>query len=218
MSTTYGKTINSVGYSMYLDAGISNSYFGDGSIWFDLSSNHRNATLTNSPTYNSTGIKYFSTSSGAGSYFLIDTITFGNGNWTAMMWVRTNSGGGLISNNSGGPVANKMAIDSNKIAYWNYDGDWRLHYGNTSINNGAWKFLTWVNYNNNTMDMYVNGVSDITTFNSYTSNGGPCNSIGRDWGSSFTGDIAVVYLFLSKAYTSTETLDVFNATRYRFGV
>ena len=41
------------GLQLYLDAGNASSYPGSGTSWTDLSSNGRNGTLTNGPTYSS---------------------------------------------------------------------------------------------------------------------------------------------------------------------
>jgi len=60
MSLSHSPSIVTNGLTLYLDAANIKSYPGTGTAWNDLSSNNKNATLTNSPAY---------TSSGAGSYF-----------------------------------------------------------------------------------------------------------------------------------------------------
>jgi len=68
------------------------------------------------------------------------------------------------------------------------------------------------------MKMYVNGVADSSVFNSYTTNGGPCNAIGRNWGSTeYDGKVASVYIN-TKSLTDAEVLQNFNAMRGRFGL
>ena len=44
-----------VDYFTYLNAGYDISYVGTGSTWYDISGNNNDATLTNSPTYGTTG-------------------------------------------------------------------------------------------------------------------------------------------------------------------
>jgi hypothetical protein len=82
--------------------------------------------------------------------------------------------------------------------------------------------LTWVNYAGaseslGTMQMFVNGISDSSTFNSYTTNGGPCNAIGRNWFSYFSGEIGNVQ-FYNKSLTPSEVAQNYNAYKSRFGL
>jgi len=87
---------------------------------------------------------------GTDDYISIPTYTFGNGSWTLNMWVNVSAFANynLMSNSSGGPVANVFgAHGSNpKIFYMNYDGAWKDHYGNLTLTTYNWYFLTWVNY------------------------------------------------------------------------
>jgi hypothetical protein len=164
---------------------------------------------------------------GTDDYISIPTYTFGNGSWTLNMWVNVSAFANynLMSNSSGGPVANVFgAHGSNpKIFYMNYDGAWKDHYGNLTLTTNNWYFLTWVNYEGasasaGTMKMYVNGVADSDVFNSYITNGGPCNVIGKRWGgTSFNGKISQVSIN-TKSLSDPEILRNFNATKSRFGL
>jgi hypothetical protein len=49
------------GLQLYLDASNPLSYPGTGSTWYDLGPNKKDFTWASSPTYNSSGIKYFTT-------------------------------------------------------------------------------------------------------------------------------------------------------------
>ena len=53
--------IVNTGLQLYLDANNTTSYPETGSTWFDLSGNNRNFTWASSPSFNSSGIKYFNT-------------------------------------------------------------------------------------------------------------------------------------------------------------
>ena len=164
---------------------------------------------------------------GTDDYISIPTYTFGNGNWTLNMWINVSAFANynLMSNSSSGPVSNIFgAYGSNtKIFYMNYDGSWQDHYGNTTLSTNNWYMLTWVNYEGasasaGTMKMYVNGVADSDVFNSYTTNGGPCNVIGKRWsGTSFNGKISQVSIN-TRSLTDAEVLQNFNATKSRFGL
>jgi hypothetical protein len=82
--------------------------------------------------------------------------------------------------------------------------------------------LTWVNYagataNLGTMQMFINGVSDSSVFNSYTTNGGPCNVIGANWFSSFNGKIDIVKIY-NRALSSSEVQQNYNKYKSRFNL
>ena len=68
------------------------------------------------------------------------------------------------------------------------------------------------------MKMYVNGFADSSTFNSYTTNGGPCNAIARRWGSAeYNGKIASVHIY-TKSLSDKEIAKNFNAVRGKYGI
>lgn len=164
---------------------------------------------------------------GSGDHMIIPDVNLGNGNvaWTISAWVRTTTTastlgtGPVVSNWNSGPVYSAMCVNSGKIAYWTYqNATWtqKLGVGKT-VNDNVWHYLTWVNYTNYTMDMYVDGVLDSNVANSTSGNNNPINSIGRSWAGYFVGSIASVRRY-SKALTAIEVLQNFNALRGRFGV
>jgi hypothetical protein len=69
------------GLVMYLDAGISNSYPGSGSSWFDLSGNGHNGTLTNGAGY-STQFGGVITFDGTNDYVEVPTPNMASSNYT----------------------------------------------------------------------------------------------------------------------------------------
>ena len=223
MATEGGPNVVEDGLVLALDAANTKSYPGSGTAWNDLSGHGLNGTIVSSPSFSTdnSGILDFD---GTDDYISISTYTFGHGNWPVNIWMQSDNGGtyNLVSNSSGGPVTNAMGFGSNKIFYANYDGAWQYHGGNTTLSTGEWYMLTWVNYagasaNLGTMQMFVNGTSDSSIFNSYTVNGGPCDAIGRNWFSYFNGRIGNV-LVCNKALTASEVLQNYNATKGRFGL
>jgi hypothetical protein len=182
--------------------------------------------LINGPTYSNIN-KGSLVFDGTDDRIIIPTISLGNGNlpWTCTAWVKTTTTvnslgtGSVLSNSSSGPVYSVMGVNGGKIVYWTYqNAAWsqKLGVGKT-VNDNVWHFLSWVNYNNNTMDMYVDGILDSNVTNSTSGNNNPIDIIGGSWNSSFLGTISNVSIY-NKALTSAEIQQNFNALRGRFGL
>ena len=143
---------------------------------------------------------------------LAANINLGNGNvaWTVEAWVKSTTAvnglgqGSVASNDGSGPVYSMMGINANKMVYWTYQSGWVQYLGNKTINDGNWHHLTWVNYTNYTMDMYVDGVFDRNVGNSTSGNNNPIDTIGNSWSSRFDGDIASVYFYQGKSLSAAE--------------
>ncbi len=226
MGISYNPRVVTDGLVLALDAGNTKSYPGSGTTWSDLSGNGNNGTLTNGPTYNSAngGSIVFD---GTNDRVTISIISLGNGNlpWTCTAWVKTTTSvnslgaGSVLSNSSGGPVYSMMGVNNGKIVYWTYQNSaWaqKLGVGKT-VNDNIWHFLSWVNYSNYTMDMYVDGLLDSNVANSTSGNNNPINIIGASWSAAFSANIAQVSIY-NKALTAQEIQQNFNALRGRFGI
>jgi hypothetical protein len=218
----YGGPIVTSGLVMALDAGNLVSYVNGTTSTNSLVGSNV-GTLNNGTGFSggNGGVWDFD---GTNDWIQIPTYTFGNGNWSVSAWVNADdsSNYNIISNSSGGPVANAFGLETGKIFYRNYDGNWQNRIGNTTLSNGNWYMLTWVNYAGasdslGTMRMYVNGVIDSSQFNSYTTNGGPCDAIGRNWFSFYNGKIGNIQ-FYNKSLTDSEIAQNYNAYKSRFGL
>jgi hypothetical protein len=175
-------------------------------------------------TYASDGTFSFN---GTTDYLSIPNTQLGNGNiaWTVSCWIKTTTAvnalglGSVLSNISGGPVYSMMGVNSGKIVYWTYQNSaWaqKLGIGKT-VNDGNWHMLTWVNYSNNTMDMYVDGLLDSNVANSTSGNNNPVDVIGRSWAGYFPGSIASLTRY-NRALSATEVQQNFAALRGRYGI
>jgi hypothetical protein len=187
--------------------------------------------LTNNNTITATSLTYASDGTfsfnGSSDYLSIPNTTLGNGNiaWTVSCWMKTTTttnvlgGGSVLSNISGGPVYSMLGVNNGKIVYWTYQsGAWaqKLGIGKT-VNDGNWHMLTWVNYTNYTMDMYVDGALDSNVANSISGNNNPVDVIGRSWAAYFPGSIGSLTRY-NRALTAAEVQQNFNALRGRFGI
>lgn len=185
-----------------------------------------NIITTNSLTYSTTNTFSFN---GTSDYISIPTISLGNGNtaWTVSAWIKTttNAGntlghGSVLSNSSGGPVYSMMGVNSGKIVYWTYQNSaWTQKLGTgKTINDGVWHMLTWVNYNNYTMDMYVDGVLDSNVANSTSGNNNPVNWIGASWAAYYAGSISQLSIYNGTSLSATQVFQNFSASRGEYGV
>ena len=229
MATSYSPSVVTNGLEIVLDAANRLSYPGSGTAWNDISGKGKNVTLVNSPSFDSAngGSIVFDGSddygSIAGGFY---AITLGNGDlaWTTTAWVKSSTGvnglghGSVISNSSGGPVYSMMGINASKIVYWSYYGGWYSNLGNTTVNNNVWHMLTWVNYSDSTMQMFVDGVSDSSTFSSLSGNNNPLDIIGGSWAANFAGSIAYLSINKGVALTNSQVQQNYQALRTRFGV
>jgi hypothetical protein len=184
----------------------------------------RSTIIPSSLTYNADGTFSFN---GSSNYITIQNTTLGNGNipWTVSAWMKTTTtantlgNGSILSNSSGGPVYSMMGVNSGKIVYWTYQNSaWtqKLGVGKT-VNDGNWHMLTWVNYNNNTMDMYVDGLLDSNVPNSTSGNNNPVDRIGGSWNALFAGSISTLSRY-DRALSAAEVQQNFQALRGRYGI
>ena len=210
-----------------------NSYSGTGSTWTDLSSNGRNATLINNPTYNSSQGGYFHFTDTSLQYAVTATVPSLT-NWTIEAWFRpTKSFTGKVTaiicneynliNTLNYSLGNNNAPGSVALAGGFFNGAWRSTSGfNPSIN-------TWyqgvVTYNGTTLIQYSNGISQSTlTYSAspVTASGG-ANRIGRRWDEAnissnfFDGDISVVRIY-NIALSSSQVLQNYNSIKGRYGL
>lgn len=87
------------GMVLYLDAGLTSSYPGSGSTWYDLSGNGNHGTINGGATYSSSqgGVLGFDGVNDYVSFNTVSNIPIGNDNYTISIWFNTTS-----SNTTGG--------------------------------------------------------------------------------------------------------------------
>jgi hypothetical protein len=217
----YQADIVTDGLVLAMDVGNLVSYESGSTTAYSLTGSIYSGSLTNGVSFSSNngGTWDFD---GSNDIISIPTYTFGNGDWSLSVWANTDSTSNynIMSNSSGGPVTNAFGFHGGNIFYRNYNGTWQNNSGNTTLSTGEWYLLTWVNYGgataqDGTMKMFVNGVPDSGVFNSYTTNGGPCNAIGRNWFSYYNGKIANIYI-QTKSLSDEEVFQNYNAQKTRF--
>jgi hypothetical protein len=214
-----------------LDAGSTISYPGSGTVWYDLSGNARNFTLTNGPVYSSdnSGLISFD---GTNDFARL-TYTVTQSTSTLMFWFNSRSFStatgldSIISNdNTGGSVGfdfRKEFGSTSNLQYSDYfNGSWVLRNVGTLANN-SW-YLVVATYDEVRSKVYLNNA--LTLDNAYT---GPKNTgatiieianqpfFGAGGTRSLSCFVSEVR-FLNKALTATEVSSYYNSTKGRYGL
>ena len=145
----------------------------------------------------------------------------GDRNWAVNAWVKTSTAnstlgqGSILSNTDSGPVYSSLCVNSGKIGYWIYQGSWVLKSGTKIVNDNTWHLLSWVQYQNGTMDMYVDGVLDSNIPNTTCASENPINCIGGSWAGSFPGSISAVAIY-NESLSDNDIQQYYVATAGRY--
>ena len=208
----------------YWDAANTRSYSGSGNTWYDLTPNGNNLTLTNSPTFNSSG--YFSTGStgyftGAGSA----SIPTGNSSYTMLLFARLltwadyrgfmSIGGYSVANGSNAFRTNTSTLGYMVHYWWSNDLDNSNNNGN--IQNNVW-FYVGVTFDGTTRKIYSNTVlsaSDTPSSHNVTSS---TIQLAKTYSTEYLqGDISLAQIY-NRALTAAEVLQNYNAIKRRYGL
>ena len=207
----------------YVDAGLTESYSGTGTTWYDISGNSRNLTMDSlSYSSNNGGYIIFDGSHTADSVATY-SINFSNG--FTVESVAKFSGSeyeGLFAFNGGGDYINLQAQSGTNVR-WEIEAGQSFTSSN-SLTSSTWYHFTCVyegdsNNTSGTARIYINGVENGTASLS-------ANRTGQIQTSNFklgehdgylTGNIALSRMY-NNVLTPIEVLQNFNATKNRFGL
>jgi hypothetical protein len=225
-----GSGLVTANLQLYLDAALSSSYPGSGTVWYDLSGNGNDVTAQNSGSisYTSSGGGYFST--GADGYFNNASTTnlpSGSAYYTLCAWVQWPSGewpgdGGILCIGDGFGSVNSVnafrtinAPNGTNNYWWGND----LSAGITLDDYTAWVNVV-AQWDGTTRNLWANGTqvgSDNTTgLNTNNAN----LQVGLTWPAQsefLQGNIGQALIY-DRALTSAEILQNFTAVRSRYGV
>lgn len=238
MAITRGPSIVRDGLVLCLDAKDPNSYPGSGSIWYDLTPNQQNGSLSG-VTFNSAGYFDFD-----GTDDVVGPSTFdyddSGGAFTVCAWVNPDSlsntsSYSAIINRSGSDhifslYMNKSAASSNvgDMSAWIFDngGTLRQHSasGNCILNVSEWNFCVWRWQDNFgfVFDLFnSDGQVTQTASSSYVSRKDSTSqfTIGRWKNGDFylNGQMGCVNLY-NRKLSNAEVLQNYNSFKSRFGL
>jgi len=211
----------------YVDAGLTESYSGTGTTWYDISGNSRNLTMDSlSYSSNNGGYIIFDGSHTADSVATY-SINFSNG--FTVESVAKFSGSeyeGLFAFNSpsDSDFINVQAQSGTNIR-------WEVESGQSFTSSNSLTSSTWYHFTcvyegdsnddtSGTARIYINGVENGTASLSANRLGQIQTSnfvLGEHYGSYLTGNIALSRMY-NNVLTPIEVLQNFNATKNRFGL
>lgn len=208
------------GLVLNLDAAVTDSYPGNGTIWRDLSGNGNNGTLTNGPTFNAAngGSIVFD---GSNDYVVassVKNIPNLNADFTINLFTKpivSNYGNIFVLANSTYVNECQVLLSYNTIYVTKYGGSVLIQGGSISLN--LWYNIVYIQ-NNNTGILYINGSqiasNSIVPQTTATSNIilGTYNTGGPQ---PYGGHTAIAQVY-NRALSAAEILKNYNATKGRF--
>ena len=238
----YFGNIVTQGLVLDLDAAKRDSYVGTGTAWNDISGNRNNGVLTNGPTFNSANggsIVFDGTNDYVGCGTDLPSSLTSNPNFTISGWFKLNSNFnngatwafGLVSGNPNNinsfcSVQNEISISLANVCI----------FGTGQFYDSTWKYVVWTKtsgvFSRNNISIYINGTTytggslinrfgnETTTPNILTGNSfaiGKSNSSSNSM-TQLSSIFCSNFTCYSRALSSTEILQNYNATKGRFGL
>ena len=206
----------------YVDAGLSESYSGTGTTWYDISGNSRNLTM-NSLSY----------SSNDGGYIIFDGSHIADSVTTYPINFSTGFTVESVAKFSGSGYEGLFAFnDPMNSNYINVQAQgnnirWEIDSGSSftttnSLSSNTWYHVTCVyegdsNNTSGTARIYINGVENNTASLGRSGQSQTSNFVLGQWDGYLTGNIALSRMY-NKVLSPLEVLQNFNATKNRFGL
>jgi hypothetical protein len=226
------KGIVQSGLVLNLDAGVSDSYPGSGTNWYDLSPIGGSLISYNNPTY----INSYFNFDGASDYFQTTRTdlkggSFAYSNITVELWYQpTSSLGSDPTGNNLITVENSFEISVgnngngfSEIQYASNPWAWYGTSASNCITNNKWNLITFVHATVGRW-LYVNGVEvfyrgDSGNLTAGTSSYPYLTLMARytGTGSQCEGNLSIVKIY-NRTLTAKEIRQNFNATRGRYGI
>lgn len=240
MGIAYNTSVVRDGLIVYLDAANSKSYIGTGTNWKNLISSTYNATLVNSPTYNSS-VGYFSFN-GTNQYANHTLPSFNSGSgtvYTFEVWFRMitlptveygangHIWGGQNGNNLVLYVNPAVSGSSRLIMIYDdsrYSTSGSGHFSNAAITANSW--TQWVivgDGSNNTITHYINGQLDnlqgSVQSDQFIRNWPSSSTIAYDnrWNTFTNIDVSILRQY-NKKLSDLEVKINYEATRGRYDI
>ena len=232
-STSWSLDIVTSGLIVYYDPSNSSSYPGTGTTLTDLSGNGINGVMSSTGVIQNKMMTYNGTSS---QVSIADNALLepGTGDWTIEAWVyysvitgstrtfisKTNNGGG-----SGDWSYGLRTLGNGATRFEVGDGTTSVNSPSYTVSLGQWYQVVgvWTNVASNSIELYINGVSQGSNSHSFTSVKNSTNPLylgnynGNEFQQSLNGKMGIFRMY-NKALSSVEILQNFNANKYLYGL
>jgi hypothetical protein len=214
------------GMVLYLDAGISNSYSGSGTTWYDLSGNNNDGEFSGGATYasDSGGTMVFDGVDSAITFNNPVNIPIGNEPYTISVWFNSDE----MPSNRGfvgwGGFGNSNEVNAWRLRDTGVSGFRHYWWGNDLDYTTPMTTSTWYHaiaaYENGSRKLYLNNVQvaeDFPTGHNVTDSSNLRIGVTADFlGEWFLGKIAQVVIYKRQA-TVAEINAIWNSGKSRFG-
>jgi hypothetical protein len=228
-----GAPVVNTNLMVWVDAAQTASYSGSGATWTDLSSNAKNYTLANSPTFNSITGGGVITFAGASSQYATAATTLFNSTTTNTysinIWVYP-TGAGQIVQVDGQSTPNTayhytaIEITAAGLIYF---GQWTGSM--TTIITSAQSLNAWYNlvitYNGTTATAYVNGASVGSSAIAWSAPGASTffglmaqDATNMSGTAAYASGSIGAFMVYNRALSADEVTTNFNALRGRYGI
>lgn len=202
-----------------VDPANSKSYSGSGTTWTDLTESRNNATLVNTPTFNSTNNQGTFSFDGVNerASFAYTNLPTGSNAGTMCGWAKTTTTAGngyVMSYGSSGTGLWRGLVRVGSVFYFSgYGSD----ASGGTISTNTWYFWTGV-YNGTNAILYVDAALIQSVARSWnTGTGGTPNIASSPYSADiWNGEISQCLIY-NRALSVEEILQIYNATRGRFG-
>jgi hypothetical protein len=228
-----GAPVVDTNLMVWVDAAQTASYPGSGATWTDLSSNAKNYTLSNSPTFSSTTGGGVITFAGASSQYATTATTLFNSTTTNTysinIWVYPTGAGQIVQVNgqSTPNISYHYTAIEITAAGLIYLGQWTGT--NTVIASSARNLNAWYNlvitYNGTTATAYINGTSVGSSAITWSAPGANTffalmsqDSTNMSGTTAYASGNIGAFMVYNRALSADEVTTNFNALRGRYGI
>lgn len=219
----------------HLDASQTDSYPTTGTAVSDITGTYGDATLANGPTFTQASqASYWSFDGSNDILYTADMLSsFGSGQHsvTLEIWMKTASDNGVIATEQGtspinsGYHASCMEIVSGNLLVGFWNGSDQTYVQPGAVTRNQWQqYVVTYDDSTNTLTGYIDsGSSTSTTFTKDPPTGQHYYALMQSDvtdmgdGSYLAGDVAIFRVY-NRALTSTEVIQNFNSTKWRFGL
>lgn len=221
MAVFHSPRIPTNGLVFAVDPANPKSYSGSGTTWTDLTESRNNATLQNTPTYNATNNQGTFSFDGVNerASFAFTNLPVGSSAGTMCAWAKSSQASGIAYVISYGTTPGAQGEWRGLLQFGTsfYFTGFGLEASGGTVVQNTWHFWTGV-YDGTNALIYADGVLLQSIARAWITGSTGTPNIGATPTSTspWNGEISECLIY-NRALTAEEVLQIYNATRGRFG-